>query len=67
MNVFTSLLHRVRGDLLRRNARVERGASLVEYAILVGVMAGVVFVAVTLLGTRITDLIDSLPPLPVVG
>ncbi len=65
--MFTVHFHRIRGGLLRRDKRLERGASLVEYAVLVGVMAGIVFVTVTLLGSRITDLIDGLPGLPVVG
>ncbi|VXB69516.1 Flp family type IVb pilin [Aeromicrobium sp. 9AM] len=67
MNVFTAHLHRIRGWLQARDTRVERGATLVEYAVLIGVMAGVVLVSVTLLGARITDLIDSLPAMPDLG
>ena len=67
VKAFTANLHRIRGLLLVRASRAERGATLVEYAVLVGVMAGVVLVSVTLLGSRISDLIESLPAMPVLG
>jgi len=48
----------VHGSLLTR-ARNERGASMVEYALLVGLIAVVAVVAISLLGTSITGLFNS--------
>lgn len=60
MNAFSAHLHQIRRFLSGRIRRAEQGASLMEYAVLVAVMAGVVLVTVTLLGARITTFIDSL-------
>jgi pilus assembly protein Flp/PilA len=46
------------GALLMR-ARSERGASMVEYALLVGLIAVVAVVAVSLLGTSISGLFSN--------
>jgi pilus assembly protein Flp/PilA len=46
------------GNLLER-ARTERGASMVEYALLVGLIALVAVVAVTLLGNGISGLFSN--------
>lgn len=46
--------------LFARAHRPEKGASMTEYAILVAVMAGVVFLAVTALGGKITTFINSI-------
>jgi pilus assembly protein Flp/PilA len=46
------------GALLLR-ARSERGASMVEYALLVGLIAVVAVVAVSLLGTSISGLFSN--------
>jgi pilus assembly protein Flp/PilA len=46
------------GTLLNR-ARTERGASMVEYALLVGLIAVVAVVAVSLLGSSITGLFTN--------
>jgi pilus assembly protein Flp/PilA len=57
LNVFLSVqgAHR---SLLER-ARNERGASMVEYALLVGLIALVAVVAVTLLGKGISGLFST--------
>lgn len=46
--------------LLDRNESDEKGASMVEYALLVAGMAVVVAAATLLLGTRITSLINGI-------
>jgi pilus assembly protein Flp/PilA len=46
------------GTLLGR-ARTERGASMVEYALLVGLIAVVAVVAVSVLGTSISGLFSN--------
>jgi pilus assembly protein Flp/PilA len=46
------------GNLLER-ARTERGASMVEYALLVGLIAVVAVVAVSLLGGGIKNLFSN--------
>jgi pilus assembly protein Flp/PilA len=46
------------GDLLQR-ARTERGASMVEYALLVGLIAVVAVVAIAALGGGIKGLFSS--------
>jgi Flp pilus assembly pilin Flp len=46
--------------MARRIDRPERGASMTEYAILVAVMAGVVVVVVTMLGSKISVLISNI-------
>ena len=50
----------VAADRLKAVKEEERGASAVEYAVLVAVIVAVVITAVTLLGTKITDLFDSI-------
>jgi pilus assembly protein Flp/PilA len=59
--IFIQAFAAVRGvhsSLLQR-ARTERGASMVEYALLVGLIAVVAVVAVSLLGTGIKGLFDQ--------
>ncbi len=56
--LFLNAFFAVRGfhsDLLER-ARTERGASMVEYALLVGLIAVVAVVAITALGGGISNL-----------
>jgi pilus assembly protein Flp/PilA len=57
LNAFVAVrgLH---GSLLQR-ARSERGASMVEYALLVGLIALVAVVAVTFLGNGISNLFSN--------
>ena len=50
----------VAADRLKAVKEEEKGASAVEYAILVAVLAAVVVAAVYLLGEKITDLFDSI-------
>jgi pilus assembly protein Flp/PilA len=57
LNAFTAV-RSTHGNLLER-ARTERGASMVEYALLVGLIAVVAVVAVTLLGGGISNLFNS--------
>ena len=54
LNAFTAV-RSTHGNLLER-ARTERGASMVEYALLVGLIAVVAVVAVSLLGGGIANL-----------
>jgi pilus assembly protein Flp/PilA len=54
MNAFVAV-RTARGTLLER-ARTERGASMVEYALLVGLIAVVAVLAVTFLGGGIANL-----------
>jgi Flp pilus assembly pilin Flp len=46
--------------LLGRVERPEKGASMTEYAILVAVMAGIVLILVTLLGSKISTFISGI-------
>lgn len=46
--------------LINRPHRPEKGASMTEYAILVAVMAGIVFVVVTALGDKISTFVNSI-------
>jgi pilus assembly protein Flp/PilA len=48
----------LRGTLLER-ARTERGASMVEYALLVGLIAVVAVIAVAALGSGISNLFSN--------
>jgi pilus assembly protein Flp/PilA len=57
MNAFVAV-RGAHGTLLER-ARTERGASMVEYALLVGLIAVVAVVAVAALGTGISGLFGS--------
>jgi pilus assembly protein Flp/PilA len=50
---------RGRHSTLFERARTERGASMVEYALLVGLIAVVAVVAVSLLGQSITGLFSN--------
>jgi len=52
------MVRTVHGSLLER-ARTERGASMVEYALLVGLIAVVAVVAVAALGGGISGLFSS--------
>jgi pilus assembly protein Flp/PilA len=53
-----SLLRTRREDL--RNRRGERGATAVEYGLMVGLIAVVIIVAVTLLGKQLDALFDKI-------
>jgi len=55
MRILTAL-----GLRLARREDAERGASLVEYALLVSLIAVVCLVAVTTLGTGVNDQIEGL-------
>ncbi len=57
MNAFVAV-RTAHGTLFER-ARSERGATMVEYALLVGLIAVVAVVAVAALGTGIKGLFDS--------
>jgi pilus assembly protein Flp/PilA len=59
--VFLNVLFAVRGfhGTMLERARTERGASMVEYALLVGLIALVAVVAVTFLGSSISNLFKS--------
>jgi pilus assembly protein Flp/PilA len=57
MNAYVAV-RTARGTLLER-ARTERGASMVEYALLVGLIAVVAVVAVAALGGGISGLFSS--------
>jgi len=57
MNAFAAVMT-AHGTLLDR-ARTERGASMVEYALLVGLIAVVAVVAVAALGGGISSLFSS--------
>ena len=48
--------------VLRRLGSRERGATAVEYGLLVGFIAAVIFATVAGLGTRVVELFDSVPP-----
>jgi pilus assembly protein Flp/PilA len=59
--IFLNALFAVRGlhGTLLERARTERGASMVEYALLVGLIAVVAVVAVSLLGSSISKLFSN--------
>ena len=59
--IFLNALFAVRGlhGALLERARTERGASMVEYALLVGLIAVVAVVAVSLLGSSISKLFGN--------
>ncbi len=59
--VFIGAFMAVRGvhSKLSTRARTERGASMVEYALLVGLIAVVAVVAVSLLGNSISNLFSN--------
>jgi pilus assembly protein Flp/PilA len=46
--------------LIKRFAREERGASLVEYSVLVGIITAAVVTALTLLSTEIVTAFDQI-------
>ena len=48
------------GRMLRRLVKDERAATVIEYAILLGVIVGAVTVAVTQFGTQITTAINTI-------
>jgi Flp pilus assembly pilin Flp len=58
MNKVTERLRRA-GFFARDRETHERGASMVEYSILVAVIAGVVFAAATFMGGQISTLMDA--------
>ncbi len=60
MNVLSEKFFNAYLALLGRMHRPEKGASMTEYAILVAVMAGVVFAVVTLLGDKISTFVNSI-------
>jgi pilus assembly protein Flp/PilA len=57
--MYTILEHmiRIQHSMQRRN---EEGATAVEYGLLVGLIAAVIIAAVTLLGTQINTLFNSI-------
>jgi len=59
--VFLNALFAVRGlhGTLLERARTERGASMVEYALLVGLIAVVAVLAVSFLGTSVKGLFNN--------
>jgi len=61
MSIFIQAFAAVRGfhGSLFERARTERGASMVEYALLVGLIAVVAVVAVAALGSGIQNLFSS--------
>ena len=56
-----TMAHIVEGrlELLRLEGRKDRGATAVEYGLLVGLIAVVIIVGVTLLGTKLLALFNS--------
>jgi pilus assembly protein Flp/PilA len=46
--------------LVKRFAREERGASLVEYAVLVGLVTAVLVASITLMGTQIQTIFANI-------
>lgn len=57
-----TMIHVVQGriELQRLEGRNDRGATAVEYGLLVGLIAVVIIVAVTALGTRLKALFTSI-------
>jgi pilus assembly protein Flp/PilA len=57
-----TMVHVVQGriDLHRLEGRKDRGATAVEYGLLVGLIAVAIIVAITLLGTKLTTLFTSI-------
>ena len=57
-----AMVHLVEGriELLRLQGRKDRGATAVEYGLLVGLIAVAIIVAVTLLGTKLSTLFNSI-------
>ncbi len=57
-----TMAHVVHGriDLHRLEGRKDRGATAVEYGLLVGLIAVVIIVGVTLLGTRILAMFNTI-------
>ena len=53
------VMKRLRRAVLGAHASRDRGASMVEYSILVAVIAGVVFAAATFMGGQISSLMDG--------
>jgi Flp pilus assembly pilin Flp len=60
MNAITERILMTYAMLLGRVERPEKGASMTEYAILVAVMAGIVLILVTLLGSKISTFIAGI-------
>jgi pilus assembly protein Flp/PilA len=48
-----------RVQALKSSARVDSGATAVEYALMVGLIAVVIIVAVTLLGNRVSGVLNT--------
>jgi len=57
-----TMIHVVQGriELQRLEGRNDRGATAVEYGLLVGLIAVVIIVGVTLLGTKLLALFNSI-------
>jgi pilus assembly protein Flp/PilA len=47
-------------SLVKRFAREERGASLVEYAVLVGLITSAIVLAIGVMGTQIETIFDNI-------
>jgi len=57
-----ALVHLVEGriELVRLGGRKDRGATAVEYGLLVGLIAVVIIVGVTLLGTKLLAMFNNI-------
>jgi len=55
INMVFTQVQAIAGTIARRVARTERGASMVEYALLLALIAVVCIAAVTLLGQQASD------------
>lgn len=62
LEYFYTMLHVVHGRILqnRVDGTKDRGATAVEYGLLVGLIAVVIIAAVTLLGTRLQTLFQKI-------
>jgi pilus assembly protein Flp/PilA len=60
MNSLFITLHLLGVDLKKRLSREDRGATAVEYGLLVGLIAVVIIAAVVLLGGRLTALFTQI-------
>jgi len=59
MSMFSRLGRSLMSDPLRHD---QRGATAVEYSLLIGLIAAVIVVAVTALGLGVLGLFNTLPP-----
>lgn len=59
MNLFIANLYLMGLDAKDRLTREDRGATAVEYGLMVGLIAVVIIVAVALLGTNLSTMFDN--------